>query len=41
VNLQQPVILTQKISIGISLCCMGGPVRYNGKGFDMLAHLGR
>ncbi len=40
-NLQQPVILTQKISIGISLCCMGGPVRYNGKGFDMLAHLGR
>ncbi len=40
-NLQQPVILTQKIPIGISLCCMGGPVRYNGKGFDMLEHLGR
>ena len=40
-NLQQPVILTQKIPIGISLCCMGGPVRYNGKGFDLLAHLGR
>ena len=40
-NAQQPVILTKKIPIGISLCCMGGPVRYNGKGFDMLAHLGR
>ncbi len=40
-NLHQPVILTDKIPIGISLCCMGGPVRYNAKGFDMLANLGR
>ena len=40
-NLHQPVILTDKIPIGISLCCMGGPVRNNGKGFGMLANLGR
>lgn len=36
-----PIVLTEKISIGISLCCMGGPVRYNNKGFDTLSILGR
>ncbi|MDD3823247.1 MAG: DUF523 domain-containing protein [Sphaerochaetaceae bacterium] len=36
-----PVIITEKIPIGISLCCMGSPVRYNGKGIDVLKDLGR
>ena len=36
-----PIILTEKIPIGISLCAMGGPVRYNGKGIDVLTPLGR
>ena len=36
-----PIILTEKISIGISLCAMGGPVRYNGKEIDVLSSLGR
>lgn len=35
------VIYTERIAIGISACCMGCPVRYNGKGWDMLKHLGR
>lgn len=35
------VIINQKIVIGISACCMGCPVRYNKKGWDMLEHLGR
>lgn len=35
------VIITEKIPIGISLCSMGGPVRYNGKGIDLLKDLGR
>jgi uncharacterized protein YbbK (DUF523 family) len=36
-----PIILTEKLPIGISLCAMGGPVRYNGKGIDVLSPLGR
>ncbi len=36
-----PIILTEKVPIGISLCAMGGPVRYNGKGIDVLTPLGR
>ncbi len=35
------IVLTEKIPIGISLCAMGGPVRYNGKGIDVLTPLGR
>jgi len=38
---KKPVIITEKIGIGISACCMGCPVRYNGKGWDMLKNLGR
>lgn len=36
-----PVILEQKPKLGISACSMKCPVRYNAKGFDLLAHLGR
>jgi uncharacterized protein YbbK (DUF523 family) len=36
-----PVVLSEKIAIGISMCAMGCPVRYNGKGIDVLAILGR
>ena len=36
---RSPIILNDKPVIGISACCMGCPVRYNGKGFDMLRHL--
>lgn len=36
-----PIILTEKPHLGISSCCMSCPVRYNGKGFNMTAHLGR
>lgn len=35
------VVMTTKIPIGISSCCMGSPVRYNGKGIDVLKDLGR
>jgi uncharacterized protein YbbK (DUF523 family) len=35
------IVLNEKITIGISACCMGSPVRYNNKGWDMLAGLGR
>ena len=35
------IIIHDKITIGISACCMGSPVRYNNKGWDMLASLGR
>lgn len=38
---KDPVILLDKPHVGISSCCMSCPVRYNGKGFDLLAHLGR
>lgn len=37
----KPVIIHQKVGIGISACCFGCPVRYNGKGNDVLSHLGR
>ena len=35
------IIISERITIGISACCMGSPVRYNGKGRDMLAVMGR
>ena len=35
------VVVSQKIAIGVSACCMGSPVRYNAKGWDMLAGMGR
>ncbi|NDL68838.1 DUF523 domain-containing protein [Clostridiales bacterium F-3ap] len=34
-------VIRQKIAIGISGCCMGAKVRYNGKGWDMLKFIGR
>jgi uncharacterized protein YbbK (DUF523 family) len=36
-----PVVITDKLKIGISACCMGCPVRYNARGWDMLKPLGR
>jgi uncharacterized protein YbbK (DUF523 family) len=38
---KKPIILQNKPVIGISACCMSCPVRYNGRGFDMLRHIGR
>ena len=38
---QHPIVLTEKIAIGISMCAMGCPVRYNGKSIDVLTDLGR
>jgi len=38
---KSPIIINKKISIGISSCCMSSPIRYNGKGFDVLQPLGR
>lgn len=38
---KSPVVITEKIPIGISSCCMGSPIRYNGKGIDVLKDLGR
>ena len=35
------IIISDRITIGISACCMGSPVRYNAKGWDMLAGMGR
>ena len=35
------VVITEKIPIGISSCAMGSPIRYNGKGIDVLKDLGR
>lgn len=35
------VVIHEKITIGISACCMGSPVRYNNKGWDMIVNLGR
>ncbi|MDK2867610.1 MAG: hypothetical protein PWP38_1925 [Clostridiales bacterium] len=37
----QPMIITTKLKIGISACCMGCPVRYNAKGWDLVKSLGR
>lgn len=36
-----PIILKQRPVLGISACCMGCPVRYNARGFDLLKNLGR
>lgn len=38
---KSPIVLGSKPVIGISACCMACPVRYNGRGFDMLRHIGR
>lgn len=38
---KQAILLSDRIPIGISACCMGSPVRYNGKGWDLLKNLGR
>jgi uncharacterized protein YbbK (DUF523 family) len=35
------VVISERIAIGISSCCMGCPVRYNAKGYDLLQGLGR
>lgn len=35
------IIINERITIGISACCMGSPVRYNNKGWDMLKGIGR
>ena len=35
------VVISNRVAIGISACCMGCPVRYNGKGLDTLAAMGR
>ncbi len=37
----EAVVISERIAIGISACCMGSPVRYNAKGFDLLKNLGR
>jgi uncharacterized protein YbbK (DUF523 family) len=34
-------VITHKVRVGISACAFGCPVRYNGRGFDALALLGR
>jgi len=39
--MENPIIFTEKVSIGISACCFGCPVRYNGKGHDVLSSLAR
>ena len=38
---KENIVITEKIAIGISACCMGSPVRYNGKGYNMLQTLQR
>jgi uncharacterized protein YbbK (DUF523 family)/uncharacterized protein YbgA (DUF1722 family) len=38
---KKSVVITEKIRIGISSCCMGSPIRYNAKGIDALAGIGR
>lgn len=35
------IIIHDKITIGISACTMGSPVRYNAKGWDLTSGLGR
>jgi len=37
----KPAILEQKPVIGISACCFGSPVRYNGRKFDLIDEIGR
>ncbi|SHE97710.1 DUF523 domain-containing protein [Alkalibacter saccharofermentans] len=36
-----PLVISKKPVVGISACCMGSPVRYNGKGWNMLDSIGR
>lgn len=38
---KQNVIIHDKITIGISACTMGSPVRYNARGWDLTAGIGR
>ena len=35
------IVISDRVAIGVSMCCMGSPVRYNAKGWDMLALMGR
>ncbi|MHC1787634.1 MAG: DUF523 domain-containing protein [Christensenellales bacterium] len=35
------IVISDRIAIGVSACCMGSPVRYNAKGWDQLAVMGR
>ena len=35
------IVISDRVAIGVSACCMGSPVRYNAKGWDMLAQMGR
>ena len=35
------IVISDRVAIGVSACCMGSPVRYNAKGWDMLALMGR
>lgn len=36
-----PEIISRKVPVGVSACVMGCPVRYNGRGFESLATMGR
>ena len=36
-----PQLITRKVPVGISACAFACPVRYNGRGTDALAILGR
>ncbi len=38
---KKTVVISDRIAIGVSACCMGCPVRYNGKGWNLLAVMGR
>ena len=35
------IVISDRVAIGVSACCMGSPVRYNARGWDMLALMGR
>ncbi len=35
------IVISDRIAIGISACCLGSPVRYNARGYDMLSLMGR
>jgi uncharacterized protein YbbK (DUF523 family) len=35
------IVISDRIVIGVSACCMGCPVRYNSKGWNMLSVMGR
>lgn len=38
---KQTILVHERIAIGISACCMGCPVRYNAKGWDLTEGMGR